>query len=324
VSQGIIKWLLRGLAVVGLIGLVAWWAISQPLPASPPPTPTPTRTPLPPTATATATPTATPTPTPTPTNTPTPTLTPTPACTETSGYVAKDDYASQATNQEEAYRIYIPPCYDHPSQAERRYPVLYLLHGWPYDDAHWDNLGVDEAADIGIAAEVLPPFLIVMPKGREQPYVGTSGGERSFEGQVVDDLIPHVDQTYRTRADREGRAIGGISRGGVWALEIAFMHTELFSTVGAHSPALSVNMAPQAYDPFYLLNNPSVNMLRIYLDAGEDDWAREKTEALHQALEEQRIASEFVVHAGRHVNSLWESNVVAYLAFYTAGWASAP
>ena len=198
--------------------------------------------------------------------------------------------------------------------------MLYLLHGWPYDDAHWDSLGVDEAANVGIQADVLPSFIIVMPKGNEARYIRTSGGDRSFEGQVVNDLIPHVDATYRTLAEREGRAIGGISRGGVWALEIAFLHSGLFAAVGAHSPALSVNLAPQPYDPFYLLTGPSVDMLRIYLDAGDTDWARDSTQALHEALDEQGIANEFVVHPGGHTNGLWEANMVEYLAFYTTGW----
>lgn len=308
-------WLLRGLAAAGLIVIIALWMLAQPLPETPPPTLTLTPTPTP---TATNTPTSTPTPTPTPTPTITPS--PTPACTETRGQVEQLTYFSQTTGSEEAYRVYLPPCYDFPTQVDQRYPVLYLLHGWPYDDSHWDRLGADEAADVGFQADVLPPFIMIMPRGREAPYIRTSGGERSFEGQIVNDLIPHVDATYRTRAEREDRAIGGISRGGVWALEISFLHSGLFAAVGAHSPALSVNLAPQPYDPFYLLGEPSVGLLRIYLDAGDADWAREGTQALHGALDKQGIAHEFVVHNGAHTNSLWEANMVEYLAFYTASW----
>jgi len=218
---------------------------------------------------------------------------------------------------EEAYRIYLPPDYD---QSERRYPVLYLLHGWPFDDGHWDNLGADEAADQAIVAGVLPPFIIVMPRASEALYIRTSGGDYSFEAQVVNELLPHIDATYRTWPLRESRAIGGISRGGVWALEIAMMHPDLFAIVGAHSPALSVNMAPPPYDPFRLLANPGVVDLRIYLDAGDADWARAKTQALHDALDLQAIPNTFVVHPGRHDNALWASSIGEYLAFYAAQW----
>jgi enterochelin esterase-like enzyme len=315
-------WPLVGLAVATLATVFALWILVQPMPEPSPPAPTPTVTSTPPptttpTATPTSTPTPTPTRTPTPTATSTPTPTPTPVCTETTGRVEQHTYFSQTTGDEQPYRVYLPPCYD---QAIRRYPVLYLLHGWPYDEAHWDSLGADESADAGIGDGVLPRFIVVMPGGPERLYVNTSGGDHSFEGQFVNDLIPHVDETYRTWAEREGRAIGGISRGGVWALEIGLLHADLFAAIGAHSPALSVNLAPPPYDPFYLLGEPGVDALRIYLDSGDVDWARRSTQAMHEALDARGIAHEFVVNPGGHENKLWATNVAEYLAFYTAAW----
>jgi len=315
-------WLVRGLIVLALAAVVTLGVLVQPLSEPPLPTPTLTLT-LTPTFTPTPTLTLTPTLTPTPIPIPTPTSTPTPACAGGTGRMEQHTYLSQTTGDEQSYRIYLPSCYD---QTDRRYPVLYLLHGWPYDEAHWDSLGAGEAADAGIGAGTLLPFIIVLPGASEELYINTCGGERSFEGQVINDLMPHVDSTYRTWAEREGRAIGGVSRGGVWALEIGFRHPELFAAVGAHSPALSVNMAPPAYDPFYLLGEPGVAALRIYLDAGDADWARKSTQALHEALEARGIAHEYVVHAGSHENGLWAANVAQYLAFYAAGWSidSAP
>ncbi len=347
-------WLLRGLAVAALTAIVALWVLVQPLSETPPPTLTPTATPtLPPTSvpTLTSTPTTTPTltPTPTPTHTPTPTLTPAPsgakaptatreagttpgtatteespitsAGVELAGRVEQYVYFSPTSGGEEPYRIYLPPDYD---QTDQRYPVLYLFHGWPYEAAHWDVLGTEETADAGIQSGILPPFIVVQPRGSERMYINTCGGDHSFEGQIVNDLIPHVDATYRTQAEREGRAIGGISRGGVWALEISFYHPDIFAAVGAHSPALSANLAPTPYDPFYLLKGPGVATLRIYLDAGDSDWALESTQALHETLDEQAIAHEFVVHPGRHASWLWAGNVAEYLAFYAAGWSASP
>jgi len=309
-------WLLRGLIVLALAAAIALVVLVHPLWEHPLPTPTPTPT-FTPTFTLTPTFTPTSTPTPTPTLTPTPTSTPTPTCTETMGRTEQHTYFSQTTGDEQPYRIYLPPCYD---QVGRRYPVLYLLHGWPYDEAHWDSLGADEAASAGIGTGTLPSLIIVMPGGSERLYVDTCGGDHSFEGQVVNDLIPHVDGAYRTWAEREGRAIGGVSRGGVWALEIGFRHPDLFAAVGAHSPALSVNMAAPTYDPFYLLEEPGVAVLRIHLDAGDTDWARKSTQALHEALETRGIAHEYVVHTGGHENGLWATNVAEYLAFYAGAW----
>lgn len=234
------------------------------------------------------------------------------------GRVEQGTYLSQVTGRAEGYRIYLPPSYD---GEDRRYPVLYLLHGWPYDESHWDDLGVDEAADARIGEGAVHPFIIVLPGAdAEGLYVTTSGGAQSFEEQLVNELMPHVDERFRTLQTREARAIGGISRGGVWALEIGFRHADAFGIVGAHSPALSANRAPPVYDPFALLREPGVERLRIYLSAGEADWARQETVELHQALARQGIQSELAIHPGAHQDEQWQRQLGEYLAFYTSGW----
>jgi len=234
------------------------------------------------------------------------------------GRIEQGSYGSQVTAREEPYRVYLPPGYD---ESDRRYPVLYLLHGWPYDESHWDVLGVDETADARIVNGVLNPFIIVMPGAdRGGLYVTTSGGPGSFEEQLVNELMPYIDSTYRTVQTRDARAIGGISRGGVWSLEIAFRHPDAFAIVGAHSPALSANRAPSVYDPFTLLREPSVEGLRIYLSAGDLDWARQATGDLHDALEREGLNSQLALHDGAHRDELWRQNVGEYLGFYAAGW----
>lgn len=337
----LILWLTRCLGIVALVALVALWIMVKPISApastptptltSPPsPTPTPTLAPIP-TWTFTPPPTAgaTPTLTPIPTEAPTPDAAQTAAAIEAAaaaatmastplaGRMEQHTYFSQVSGAEESYRIYLPPGYD---ESDRRYPALYLLHGWPAEAADWDNLGVAQVADVGIVNGTLPPFIIVLPRGSEALYVNTSGGDRSFEGQVLKDLVPHIDATYRTWPAREGRAIGGISRGGVWSLEIAFRNPGFFSVVGAHSPALSMNLAPPAYDPFNLLDTPGITSLRIYLDTGDADWTQPSTRSLHEALDGRGIANQFVVHSGSHSRGLWSANLAEYVLFYTAGW----
>lgn len=288
------------------------------LPTRPTETPTSTSTPRP---TATPTPTATSLPPPTATAssaTPAPNVTAHAELPALEGRVERGTYQSRLTGGEESYRVYLPPGYD---QADRRYPVLYLLHGWPYDETHWDVLGVDEVADARIVAGDLPPFIIALPGAdSEGLYVTTSGGSGSFEEQLVNEFVPHIDATFRSVQTREARAIGGISRGGVWALEIAFRHPDAFGTVGAHSPALSANRAPSAFDPFTLMREPGVEGLRIYLSAGDADWARPATQQLHQALNGHGVASQFVIHPGAHLDRLWAQNLGEYLTFYAAGW----
>ena len=279
----------------------------------------PTSTFVPPTMELLNTPTPTATPPPTPTPTPTPPVTPTPECAGSPGRVETGSYYSQILGRDMLYRAYVPACY---GVIERPYPVLYLLHGYPFDESHWDRLGVDEVADSGIRMQIYPQFIIVLPNcDPEGIFRDTSGGDLSVEGLVVNELIPHIDSTYATWAAREGRAIGGISRGGVWSLEIAFRHPSIFAIVGSHSAALSVNYPHPVYDPLILATDSAVQDLRIYLDAGDADWARYGVEGLVQVLEEQGVEHQYFIGEGEHADEYWASMLSEYLSFYTAGWS---
>lgn len=273
--------------------------------------------------TPTLEPIATPTAVPSPTATLTPTLpappaTPLAAGEALQGRVEQGTFESGITGRTEAFRVYLPPGY---GETERRYPTLYLLHGWPYDETHWADLGVEGRADEGIVEGTLPPFIIVLPRANSNGlFVNTSGGPGSFEAQLVNELVPKIDGRYRTVQSPDGRAIGGISRGGVWSLQIGFTHPDIFGIVGAHSTALAVNQAPPAHDPLVLVGEPGVADLRIYLSVGDADWARAATWEMHQLLDERGIVHEYAVHPGEHVDPLWGEHIPEYLRFYTAGW----
>jgi enterochelin esterase-like enzyme len=216
------------------------------------------------------------------------------------------------------FLVHLPPCYDlYPNKA---FPVLYLFHGWPLDEWHWDDLGVDEWSDDWVSRGLVGPYIIVMPGvDSDGLYVNSSGGAGSFEGLVVDELVPRIDSLYRTDPVPQSRAVGGISRGGVWAIEIAMRHPDLFSIVGGHSPALSLNRPLAQYDPF-LLAYQSVEGLRFYLDAGDSDWARAGTIRFRDVLIEVGADVTYEVHEGGHVDALWGSAMPDYIAFYAATW----
>lgn len=272
-------------------------------------------------ATSTSNATLTSTPTQIPTETPIPSLvpfTPTPVCAETHGRIERGIFFSAVIGRDQPYRVYLPPCYDF---GEGRYPVLYMLHGYPFDDAHWDEIGIDEAADSGIADGLLQPFIIAMPAAdNEGTYTNTSGGPRSFEGVLMDEFIPFIEATYRALAEPKARAIGGMSRGGVWSLEIAFRHPDRFSAVGGHSAALNVNNAPTLYDPFHLAADPAIRSLRIFLDTGQGDWVLPGMEDLHGALVASSVAHDYRVFEGFHDDSYWSAHVAEYLTFYASDW----
>jgi enterochelin esterase-like enzyme len=239
------------------------------------------------------------------------------SCAETTGQVQEGNFKSDIVGRRQHYFIYLPPCYD---STEVKYPVVYLLHGIPMDERHWLDEGVVDAADKLFGSGELPPYIIVMPHGDYSLYTDTSGGDKSFEGVFVNELVPAIDSRYRTLADPEHRAIGGISRGGVWALEIAFTHPDLVSAVGGHSPALSVNRAAAGYDPLDLAKSADIDKLRIFLDAGDADWTRAGTLDLSKTLTARYIPHTFTTGKGVHDYPYWASQVDAYLRFYGAAW----
>jgi enterochelin esterase-like enzyme len=282
---------------------------------SPVPSVTPTAT-LAPAASATSTPLPTFTPTLAPTSTSVP-PTPTPACVEKRGHIQVGTFFSTVIGQDQAYRVYLPPCYD----FSPPYPVLYMLHGYPFDDSHWDEIGIDEAADAGIAAGTLPRFIIAMPAAdNEGTYTHTSGGAGSFEAVLMNEFIPFIEANYRALGSAEGRAIGGMSRGGVWSLEIAFRNPDRFTAVGGHSVALNVNQAPPVYDPLFLAADPRIRSLRISLDVGQDDWVLPGMDDLHAALAAAGVVHDYHIFEGYHDDSYWSEHVAEYLAFYAAEW----
>lgn len=215
-----------------------------------------------------------------------------------------------------AYRVYLPPCY---GQDGHVYPTLYLLGGNVHDDTIWDVLGADEAAEGGINAGELPPFVIVMPDGS---WVAnqTSGGPASFESVVLSELIPTIEQTYCVWSDRAGRAIGGLSRGGYWSLEIAFRHPQMFNSVGAHSPALIDSYAGPDLDPVYTGVANDLGDLRIYLDLGERDPYLVQAHPLHEALTGAGVSHVWQINPGQHDEAYWTANLPAYLAWYAEDW----
>ena len=257
------------------------------------------------------TPSASPAATPAATAAPSPTPGPT-ACGETRGRISGELLRSAALGRDETYRVYTPACYAR--QTFRRYPAIYLLHGGEHNEEHWDEIGVDEAADRLIAAGAIPPLLIVLPDGG-QDFGPLRGSPPPFARYLRDELIPHIDASFRTEPDRAGRAIGGISYGGAWALLLAARYANTFGAVGAHSPAIGT------YNGIYPDANAIVaGGLRVYIDVGDRDGLRKPAAAMADALARAGRAPEFHVYPGRHVEAYWNSHLEEYLRFYAQDW----
>lgn len=212
------------------------------------------------------------------------------------------------------FRIYLPLCYD--VQTTREYPTLYLLHGQTFTDDQWDRLGVDETADQLIEAGELPPFIIVMPR-EEDMY--TRPPENLYGETIVNELIPYIDQTFRTINQRASRAIGGISRGGNWAIHLGLSQWDVFGAIGAHSTPTFATDGPQRIRDF-LSAIPDDKMPRIYLDTGVDDGWNSYTFDLEALFTEQNIPHEWYLFQGTHDEEYWANHIEEYLRWYAHDW----
>lgn len=258
-------------------------------------------------------PTATQTPAPTAVPSATPEPSPTPCASP--GMIIQNTFETSLAGPL-PYRVYLPPCYE---EAELTYPVLYMLPGNVHTDAIWDELGLDEAAERLIRAGEAAPFMIVMVSGG---YLAdnTSGGPGSYEAMFMDEFVPHVEQTYCAWPSRKGRALGGMSRGGYWALEIAFRHPEKFGSVGGHSAALLDAYGGTDVNPEDTGLANDLGGMRVYFDIGENDWVINNLRLLHERMTEAGIAHEWVLNEGSHEEAYWAAHVDDYVAYYSAPW----
>jgi enterochelin esterase-like enzyme len=207
--------------------------------------------------------------------------------------------------------IYLPPCYD-PTGA---YPVVYLLHGSPMDENQWPELGAIDLLDHGYHHLGWPAAVIVIPYLPEPLFTQSDGGPNSYEDEFVNGLMPFIETRYAVTTQTTLHAIAGISRGGVWAIEITLTHPDLFSIVGAVSPALHVNHPRPEYNPYLLVDN-SMNLPAYFtLSAGDSEPGFSgATHRLAQALTDAGLPTEVHVVAGDHVPENWGAGLALILA----------
>ena len=212
------------------------------------------------------------------------------------------------------YSVYLPPCYD--EQADRRYPVLYLIHGQNYNHDQWDRLGADETMFNLVSKGEISPLIIIMPRDRSwaQP------GEDMFGAVLVDELIPYIDNRYHTLDDRPNRAIGGLSRGAGWAVHLGLSRWELFGAIGGHS--LPVFWSDTSHIRAWLAEIPPGEYPRIFLDIGEKDRPQILASArwFENLLAERAIPHEWYLYPGYHEEAYWQAHLEQYLRWYTEDW----
>jgi enterochelin esterase family protein len=183
------------------------------------------------------------------------------------GQVREVWYDSKVTGTWRHALVYLPPGYD--EQTKTRYPVLYLQHGGGEDETGWIRQGrANFILDNLIAAGSSKPMIVVMAYGYArragQPAPNLAGRPfgspeamkamqemtAAFEADVTEALIPFVDSTFRTIADRDHRAMAGLSMGGMQTFHVTLHHLDLFSHIGGFSGAAGpLVLGGQKLDP---------------------------------------------------------------------------
>jgi enterochelin esterase-like enzyme len=143
-------------------------------------------------------------------------------------------YWSDVNGMERHVNVYVPAEYE--KSTNKKYPVLYLVHGWGEDENGWSIQGhLENIMDGLIASGKAVPMIIVMPSGD----IKTNSDVRTASGNITDifvkDLIPFIDKTFRTYTDREHRAMAGLSRGGMQTTSTVFANMDKFAWMGTFS-----------------------------------------------------------------------------------------
>ena len=234
------------------------------------------------------------------------------------GAVREHAYTSHALGSERRLVVYTPPGYESSAQ---RYPVLYLLHGAGGNERSWTERGLAHVIlDNLIAEGKLEPLVVVMPYGfafPREPGAGRGSPEElkrqreGFARDFLDDVIPLVESSYRVEADRERRAIAGLSLGGAQALALGLSRTDLFSRIAAFSPAMGAANDPATGGVDFaavLADGAAVNerLDVLWIGCGTEDTLFESNQAFSMQLTELGVEHVFRVTEGGHTFDVWQ------------------
>lgn len=263
-----------------------------------------------------------------------------------SGKVSDDlSMTSKILKGERKYAIYLPPDYE---TSQRKYPVLYLLHGSGDDQTGWVQFGeVLNIADKSIMDGKATPMIIVMPDANtgKRGYFNDLKGEWKYEDFFFDEFMPFIEKKYRIKTDKRYRAISGLSMGGGGTFMYALHHPELFSAacpLSASVGPLSLpdarvsikNANPDASDvqieSYYsrhsalalvdAMPDAQKNAIRWYIDCGDGDRLSEGNALVHVAMKKKQIPHEYRVRDGDHNWTYWRDSLPKVLEFVSASF----
>jgi enterochelin esterase family protein len=241
-------------------------------------------------------------------------------CPVPHGQVRMQWYASKSLGVNRRMHVYLPPGYD--TATATRYPVLYLLHGSGDDDSGWVTTGrANFIFDNLLAAKKMVPMIVVMPYGHTPASpgpglatapVGAPDPALAFQRDLLEDVIPLVESSYRVQADAAHRAVAGLSMGGGQSLRLALTHADLFTYVVLMSQGFRGMDNLDAAFPDVPSDAQSIgsHFKLFWIGGGRKDRLFKGSQRLDQWLTAHRIAHEFHEGDGAHDWRVWRGNLI--------------
>lgn len=231
------------------------------------------------------------------------------------GTIVEFSYQSSVTGTRRKASVYLPAGYS----PQRRYPVLYLLHGLAGNHQEWPGyVHAGAILDNLAAGGRIVPMIVVMPNGRALPDDRPPPEERkfapehvagfaNFERDLLDSLIPAIDQAYPTLPAGGQRAIAGLSMGGGQALNFGLGHPEVFGWVGGFSAAPNTHAAASLLSQTAAEKRGPLPML--YLSCGNQDSLLGVSQEFHRALIRSRVPHVWHVDGYGHDRDSWAESL---------------
>jgi enterochelin esterase-like enzyme len=224
-------------------------------------------------------------------------------------------YESKTVGSQRKAIIYTPPGF----LKEKTYPVLYLLHGIGGDEKEWLNNAQPQVILDNLYAEnKIEPMIVVMPNGRAMKDDRAGGNIfdrekvqafETFEKDLLDDLIPFIEETYPAVKDREHRAIAGLSMGGGQSLNFGLGNLDHFAWIGGFSSA------PNTKKPEELVPDPEAakKLLKLlWISCGDKDNLISFSQRIHDYLESKNVPHIYYVEPGAHDFKVWKNDLYLF------------
>ncbi|HRI13790.1 MAG TPA: alpha/beta hydrolase-fold protein [Verrucomicrobiota bacterium] len=217
------------------------------------------------------------------------------------------EYDSKSVGNKRKALVYTPPGYS----ADAKYPVLYLLHGIGGDEEEWRRGGQPNVIlDNLIADKKAVPMIVVMPNGRAQPddragsnAMATAPAFGVFDKDLLGSLIPFIQSKYSVKADRQNRALAGLSMGGGQSLNFGLGNLDTFAWIGGFSSA------PNTKPPAELVPDPEkakAQLKLLYLSCGNKDGLIRISQGVHADLKEKNVPHIWHVDDHAHDFNHWK------------------